>query len=135
MLASYREDLQKQQHGTPIYVGDSVFYVRRYGTANSKKAIKALKLELFGPLHKHEEHDDDLLLAHWLVEYGVSNWEGVAETDGGKPIKYSNAAARKIFLNPEYFQSLNLMLFNESMKFENYLHDQATEDTEAVKKP
>lgn len=133
ILADYRESLEKHQSGTPIYVGDAVFYVRRWGTPEAQKLLKEIRLEIFGPIHKHQPGDDDLLMAHWLAEYGVTKWEGVCSEEG--EIKYSQQAARKVFLNPEYFASLNQLLYTEATKFENYLHDQAEEDAEAAKKP
>lgn len=132
-LSEYREDLEKHKKGVPIYVGDALFYVRRWGTEESQKALRDIRLGLFGPLHKHQVGDDDRIMAEWLCEYGVTGWEGVS-TSGGELI-YSKQHARKVFLNPEYFQSLNSLLYSESAKFENYLHDQAAEDCDAIKKP
>lgn len=139
ILQYYREDPEKQKDGTPIYIEDATFYVRRWGTPESIKKRKELSQALFGPLHKYTQTDDSLLLAHWLVEYGVSNWENVFEddkdSDSGKELQYSESNARKVFLNEEYFLSLNELLFKESVKFENYLYDAAEESIEEIKKP
>lgn len=132
-LSAFREDLAKHTSGAPIYVGDACFYVRRWGTAEAQKALRDIRLGLFGPLHKHQIGDDDRIMAEWLAEYGVTGWENVRGDDG--PLGYDKQAARKVFLNPEYFQSLNSLLYVEAAKFENYLHDQAAEDLDALKKP
>jgi hypothetical protein len=42
--------------------------------------------------------------------------------------------ARKIFTNPEYYMSLNMVLVNAAASFENYLHEEAEEDLKALKK-
>lgn len=131
-LNDFREDLAKHDRGAPIYIRDACFYVRRWGSASAQKALRDLRLGLFGPLHQSQPGDDDRLMAEWLAEYGVAGWEGVSIADGGLP--YSKSAARKVFLNPEYFQSLNAQLYNEAAKFENYLHEQAEEDLAALKK-
>lgn len=132
-LRDYAEDPDKQQNGTPIYVGDATFFCRRYGTPESKRALKELRDRLFGPLHKWAEQDDDVLIAHWLTEYGVVGWENVF-TEEGKELKYSKKDARSVFLNSEYFLSLNTILLRDISNFENFLYDAAEEDIEALKK-
>lgn len=133
LLSSFAEDPEKQQNGTPIYVGDATFFCRRYGTPESKRALKELRDRLFGPLHKWTEQDDDLLMGHWLTEYGVVGWENVF-TEEAKQLKYSKKDARNIFTNPEYFLSLNTILLRDISNFENFLYDAAEEDIEALKK-
>lgn len=132
-LDNFREDPEKQNGGTPIYIGDATFFCKRWGTPESAKFIRQVKLEIMGPLHKYQPGDDDLILAEWLAGYGVTNWSGVFS--GESELKYSPQNARKVFLNPEYFLSLNQMIFIESQKFQNYLYEQVQEDTEEIKKP
>lgn len=133
-LSDYKEDSEKQKDGTPIYVGDAIFYVRRWGTKESLIIRKKIQHRLFGPLHKYSDEDDSLLLAHWLCEYGVSNWENVFPEKGFDEILYSIENSRDIFLNHEYFLSLNQILFKESLKFENYLYDEMEASIEEIKK-
>lgn len=131
-LSLFRESLEKQRDGAPIYVGDSTFYVKRLGTPESQKIIREIRRRLFSPFHKAQDGDENLVFAEWLSEYGVTDWENV--TDGDGEIKYSKPVARNIFTNPEYYQSLNLVLINAATNFENYLHEQAEEDLEELKK-
>jgi len=134
MLNRYREDEEKQQNGSPWYSGDTTIFCRRSGTPEAKRVMKELRDQLFGPLHKWTAQDDSALLGHFLVEYGVCGWENVRETEKGEAIPYSKNAARMIFLNPEYFLSLNVELFAFMSNFENYLFDAAEEEIEALKK-
>lgn len=134
MLDEFREDLDKQKNGSPIYLGDYTFWVRRWGTPDAIKERKELSQKLFGPLHKYEPEDDHLLLAHWLAEFGVTGWEGVKDDDG-KEVKHSKKRAREIFLDEQYWLSLNDQLFREANRFENYLHDEREASTEETKKP
>ena len=131
-LNSFKECLTKQRDGSPIYVGDSVFYCRRWGTPESQKFVRDLRRSLFGPFHKAQDSDDSWLCAEWLCGYGVTRWENV--TDGEKVIDFSESTARNIFLNPEYQLSLNSILIAAVMNFENYLYDEAEGDFEALKK-
>lgn len=161
-LSAYREDSDKQAKGVPIYIGDAVFYCRRWGTPESQSFIKDLRKKLFGPLHKDQQGDENKLIAEWLIEYGITGWDGVLEETATeeqeyqwyeffhkfksmfgrqkidkpsvKELTYSKAAARNIFSNPEYYLSLNSLLLSGSMNFENYLYDDADEDLEAIKK-
>ena len=131
-LSAYREDLTKQASGAPMYEGDGCFYVKRWGTPESQKVLREIRLGLFGPLHKHQIGDDEKVLAEWLAEYAVTGWENIHVDEG--ELAYSKTAARKVFTNPEYHLSLNLKLWNKACDFENYLHDQAAEDLDALKK-
>jgi hypothetical protein len=132
LLSSLKEDTDKQEGGAPIYVGDATFFVRRIGTPSAKKTMKQIREKLFGPLHKWTEGDEDFLLAHWLVEHGVTNWEGVNSDDG--ELKYSKKAARLVFLDPEYYLSLNAILIRDANNFEHYLYDSVSDDIEELKK-
>ena len=133
-LSDYKESTTLQNQGAPVAIGDATFYVKRIGTPESGAFIKKLKAELFGPFHKYQDGDDNLLMAHLLTEYLVTNWDGVL-TESGEPLPYSQAEARKVFLNKEYWLSLNLILINAANTFENYLYEQSDEDVEALKKP
>lgn len=133
-LNDYRESLTLHEKGAPISVGDAIFYIRRIGTPAAQKFIKELKLSLWGPFANHAEQDANELLAHWLTEYGCTGWEGVQD-ESGAPLEYSKDTARKVFLNKEYWLSINAILTNAASMYENYLHDQAEEDAEALKKP
>lgn len=131
-LELYREDPAKQCGGTEIHVGDGTFFVRRWGTPESQKQVKLIRMELFGPMHRYSDDDDTLVFAHWLTEYGVANWEGVYLNN--EPLPYSDHNARKVFLNPEYRISLNVILMTEANKFDNFLYDEAVEEIEEIKK-
>lgn len=133
LLSSFKEDTDKQKNGTPIYIGDATFFGRRFGTPESKKVLKELRDKLFGPLHKWTDQDDDILLGHWLTEYGIVNWENVL-TEENEPLKYNRKTARTIFLDREYFLSLNSILLRDLNNFENFLYDAAEEDIETLKK-
>lgn len=131
-LALYREDPEKQAKGTPIYLGDSTFFIRRFGTPESKKALRDISNSVFGPLHKWTESDDAVLYGHWLAEYGVTGWENVSTSEG--ELIYSKSKARKIFNDKEYHLSLNAQLISDAMRFENFLYDAAEEDEKTLKK-
>lgn len=131
-LQCFRESLDKQKDGVPIYVGDSTFICRRYGTDESNKILKEITKLLYGPFHKASQADADEVFANWLCEYGIVGWENV--TDGSEPVEFNSINSRKIFLNPEMFMSLNRVLYADVNNFENYLHDETKEDIEDIKK-
>lgn len=133
-LSYFRESLDKQRDGAPIHVGDITFYVRRWGTPESQLFLKDLNKKLFGPFHKQQESDQELIYSEWLCGYGVVNWENCLDAETGSPVEYSETAAREIFTNEEYFLSLNRLIINGSMNFEFYLHEEASEDLEDLKK-
>ena len=70
-LSEYQESLTLQKDGAPIALGSATFYIRRSGTKESKKLVRDLQMQIFGPFHRMQEEDDLLLRAHWLVEYGI----------------------------------------------------------------
>lgn len=135
-LSEYREDGEKQRSGSPIYLSDMTFFVKRFGTPESQEQIKNIRREMFGPFHKSQEGDENLVLAEWLV-WAVTGWENVVEDTGDevKELKYSKKVARKLFTDPEYFLSLNAELVASAMRFEHYLYDESREDEQALKKP
>jgi len=133
-LANLREDTEKQTKGTPIHIGDATWFGKRYGTPECNAKIKEITLALYGPFHKWSEESSNVVHAHLLAEYLIVGWEGVVFEDG-EPVPYSKSNARRIFLDPEFHLSLNLMLINDLDKFENFLYDAAEEDlAEIIKK-
>lgn len=138
-LSLYQEDLKKQGEGTPVHYpstnGAITFYLRRWGTRESEVRLKEIRRSLFGPLHKHSDEDLLTIYAHWLVEYGVSNWENLIDDNTKKEIPYSIETARQLFTDKSYFMSLNQKLINDALDFENYLQEDIEEVTEAIKKP
>lgn len=133
-LAYFRESKLKQSEGAPIHIGDITFYVRRWGTPESQQFLKELNKKLFGPFHKAQESDLDLTYAEWICGYGVVGWDNCLDAETNLPIDYSLEAAREIFTNDEYYLSLNRLIINGAMNFEFYLHEEATEDLEDLKK-
>jgi hypothetical protein len=137
-LSSFSEDLKKHGGGAPIYVdssdGQITFYVRRIGTNESNKALKDLRRSLFGPFHSAADDDISQLYANWLADYGVTGWDDLVDSDTGEPVLYSKQAARDLFLDESYFQSLNSILINSAASFENFLHDEKEEAIDNVKK-
>lgn len=131
-LSLFRESSEKQSGGTPVYIGDATFYLRRWGTPESQKFVRDLRKALWGPHHKSQDGDENVLIAEWLAGYGVVGWDNLRE-EGGE-LKYSAKVARQIFLDPEYHLSLNAELFMQAQRFENYLYEEAEDDTEALKK-
>lgn len=130
-LYDYCESQDKQEKGSSCYLGDAVFYVKRINTPDFHKEIEQIKKELYGFAPK--EIDNNLVYANWLVEYGVTGWEGVLNTDDNI-LRYSHKNASKVFLNPEYYLSLNMLLINHAGDYSNYLHDEVEQDIENIKK-
>ena len=133
-LALFREDTNKQREGSPIHYEGMTFYLRRRGIKESTLIINKLERELYSPFYKKNEDDFNLLSAYWLAEYGVANWEGVY-TENGDELPYSKENAQKVFLNSEFFLSLNPFLISCASNFENYLYDAIDDEVDALKKP
>ena len=131
MLNLYREDKEKQERGSPCFLHEASFDVVRAGTPLYILQIEQIKKELFGFAPK--EIDNGLVVATWLAEYGVTGWDGVIDEDD-KDLAFNRVNARKVFLNPEYFLSLNALLIDHAFKYHNYLYDEACEDLEQIKK-
>lgn len=132
-LSDYRESIELHKNGAALPVDDAIFYVRRFGAPDSNAFLKELRIQLFGPLHKMQEPDYDLLHAHWLADYGCTGWQGVND-EQGETLKYTTQTARKVFTNPEYMMSLNRILVEGACHFENYLHEEVEKDIAALKK-
>ncbi len=130
-LSLYAEDKEKQEGGSPCYLGDATFLVQRVGTAEYNKQIQKITRQEYGLAPK--DIDNGLILATWLCEHGVTNWEGVYNVDD-TPLAYSKKHARMVFLNPAFHLSLNALLINHGADYANYLHDALEEDIEAAKK-
>lgn len=133
-LSQFRECEKKQTGGTPIYVGDGIFYGRRLGSKKANKVVRNIKIELYGVLHESTQEDADVIYAHLLAEYGIAGWENIQDENGNE-LPYSESNARKVFLNPEYHLSLNRILVEKLLEFDNFLWETAEEDLEALKKP
>ena len=131
-LSNFEEDLEKQEKGSPYYMGiDAAFYVKRFGTNSSNKEIELIKKNLYG--FSPKDMDMGLILGTWLAEYGVTNWENILGDDDVK-LDFSTATSRKVFLNPSYFNSLNSQLIQHATDYSNYLKDEIQEDIEQAKK-
>lgn len=133
-LADFREDPNRWAEGSPIHVNEMTFYTKRFGTPESQQAIRDIRKRLFGPFHKQQDIDDDVVLGEWLAEYAVTGWENVIE-ESGKELKFSRKNARGVFCNPEFFYSLNKIIVSQALSFDNYLYQEAEEDKEELKKP
>lgn len=148
-LSQYKEDLEKQEKGSPCYLYDGHFDVRRSGTPSFNKEVQEIKSRLYD--FAARDIDMNLIMAHWLAEFGVTGWGGVLDEGdrveykkNGKLIRtveirrgeleYSKKNARAIFLNPAFYNSLNLLLLQHAADYNNYLHDELEKDLEAIKK-
>jgi hypothetical protein len=134
-LDLYREDVEKHSSGSPCYIADMTFYVRRIGTKQAQTQIAEIKEKLYGLFPKPKEINENEIFANWLAYYGVCNWENVTDNDDGEPMEYSEAFARQLFLNEAYWMSLNQALITHAANYENYLADQVYEESEEIKKP
>jgi len=47
-LDLYREDVEKHSSGSPCYIADMTFYVRRIGTKQAQTQIAEIKEKLYG---------------------------------------------------------------------------------------
>lgn len=136
-ISIFKEDLQLQKDGSALKVGDAVFYVRRANTSEYTKHFVNIKKSLFKPWYQESELTDDQILeatGHLLAEYLVARWENLQDENGNE-LKYTKQNASKIFTNPEYWQSLNLLIISHASHYANYLHKKVQEDSEQVKKP
>lgn len=134
-LGLFREDLALQEKGAPFVTSGGTFYVKRSGTDEFFKVRREIAARLFGIYLQPNPEKEIIILANMLAEYLVTGWDDVYSDDGeGILIPYSIDAARSIFLNKEYFLSLNKMIEEFSWNFSNYLQLQAEDDLEVLKK-
>ncbi len=133
-FSTFRENVQKQRDGAAIPIGIAVFYCKRWGTKESDAFITKLRREIYGPFVSNSDEYFPELLAHWLSEYAITNWENVHQEDEDSLLKYSLKKARLIFLDESYWLELNMRLFKEANNYENYLDEIAKEDSEEIKK-
>ena len=134
-LGVYRESLELQSAGAPFETEAGTFIVRRSGTEEYWKKRREIVARLYGVYLQPKPEQESVILANMLAEYTVSGWSGVYSDDGeGEEIVYSMSASREIFLNKEYFLSLNRAIEEFSCNFTGYLHLRSEEDLEALKK-
>jgi len=134
-LGVYRESLELQSSGAPFETEAGTFIVRRSGTEEYWKNRREIVARLYGVYLQPKPEQESVILANMLAEYTVAGWTGVYSDDGeGEEIEYSMSAAREIFLNKEYFLSLNRAIEDFSWQFSGYLHLMSEEDLEALKK-
>lgn len=134
-LGVYRESLELQASGAPCVTEGGTFFVRRSGTEEYWKTRREITARLFGIYLQPKPESEAIISANMLAEYLVTGWEGVYSDDGeGEELEYSKESARAIFLNKEYFLSLNRILEEFSCTFTGYLRLQANEDLDQLKK-
>ena len=105
------------------------FYVKRVGTVQQKKEMDELTEHFYG--FDARNIDDSKLIAHWLAGGGVTGWD---DDQGVEGIEFSKDNANAIFLNPDLWDSANLILYAHGQLYANYLHDKISEDIEQAKK-
>ena len=133
-LDLFREDLDKHSLGSPCYVNQMTFFVRRIGTKEVQAEFKDIRERLYGLFPKPDEVIESEILANWLAYKGVIGWDNVTDDEDGEPLEFTPTFARQLFLNKAYWLSLNQVLINHATNFENYLCDQAYDDSEELKK-
>jgi len=134
-LDLYREDLEKQEIGSPCYVAQMTFYVARCGTKKAIGEMAEIREKLYGIFPKPSEVNEHEIIANWLAYYGVVNWENVTDDENGEEMEFTPAFSRQLFLNESYWMSLNTVLITHAANYENYLSDEAYKDGEEIKKP
>lgn len=133
-LEMLKEDPEKQDLGSPCYIYKMCIYVKRVDTPEYHKQIKEIMETLYGPFPNPNQVSMDEVHAHWLGEFGVTGWDNMREEEDGELIPYEPKHCRGLFLNKEYWLSLNRLLIEHAKNFEHYLYDQAYEDAETLKK-
>lgn len=134
MLSLLSEDLKKHASGSPCYAVQMTFFVARIGTKESLAQFKEIREKLYGIFPKPGEVNENEVFANWLAYYGVLGWENVTTDENDEPMEYTATSCRQLFLTESYWLSLNQLLINHATNFENYLHDQAYDDIETLKK-
>lgn len=128
-IKQYRENCKAWDEGTWVQAEHADgwnFQIRRVGTPQAHSEMKEIRLSLYGPMPKDEYEPE--IIAHWLAKYGVTDWEN------DQDIPYSKANALTLFVNQEYWMSLNLELYNLAANFKVFLDEYTKEDMEPLKK-
>lgn len=121
---------EKQEKGSPCYLDDGIFFVKRINTREYHKQREQIKNREYG--FSSPDVDENLITAMWLSEFGVTGWEVISE--GDEQLEFNRANAASVFLNPRYRLSLNVLLINHAGNYANYLLEDVKEDIEQVKK-
>lgn len=129
-ISELLEDPAKQSGGAPVWIRNSIFYVRRVGVKAFLVEKKRLSRLLFGPAHKLTEADELLLIAHLLVEYVVVDWSKVSFKN--EPIPYSKAKAREFFLDERFYLTLNNSIYYAAMNYEHFIYENVDEDKKVL---
>lgn len=106
-------------------------YVKRLGGSVTDAQLRKISDQLYG--FSNQPKDNNLILAHWLVEHGVTGWENI--TMGGKPFPYTDQNKRFLLMDIRFRLSVNEMLIHHASNYANYVVDKISEDVEQVKKP
>lgn len=138
MLSLFREDIKKQVEGSPCYTDSSdepmTFYVARVGTKLFREQIKDITEAEYGLFPKPSDIDEEKITAHWLAYYGVLGWDNLVDGETDEPQPFSRSFAIKLFLNEQYWLSLNKVLINHASNFEHYLIEEEQNDIDGLKK-
>lgn len=127
-----REDTSKWIDGIPVELYGITFYMRRSNTREATKALRDLKIQLFRPGYELDEYDYVVLQGWWIAEFLCVGWENMYSSDG--EVEYSIDAARTIFQNEQFYNSINNALVEECAKWQNFLFDQVKLEIENLKK-
>jgi hypothetical protein len=139
-LSSFCEDPNKQKEGVWIHFGNEVsgrmsFRVRRDKTPDYYEAEARISRGLFQPGERMTPAKRQLLDAHLMDGYFITDWDGDVCLNGEDPMPFNNANKSKLFLDERYWASLNVALKYSAGLVENYLYDEMVEDIETGKKP
>ena len=118
MLDLYKEDVEKHSSGSPCYIHDMTFHVARIGTKESTLQFKEIREKLYGLFPKPSDIDENEIFANWLADCGVKGWDNVTNDETDKPMEYSKAMCRQLFLSKQYWLSLNQILIRHATDFE-----------------
>lgn len=114
---------------------DLKIHIARFGNHESRKQLEDIKRKLYGFSYRDEDIDSDLVLAHWLAEYGVKGWDNAKDEKTNETVAFTRQAARQVFLRKEIFLSLNRALIAFASSYESYVQTGLYEDLEQLKKP
>lgn len=135
-ITCFKEDEEKIKNGAPIYPmpdnADLFFNVLRVGTFEQQKQMADVQKAVYG-FNPPRQVDNNLLWAHWLGNYGVTGW-GYLEDESGNELKFTRETCRKIFLDESHRNFLVPTLISGANDAYAYLHDEAFEAIEELKK-